>query len=248
MNNNKKGSAMRRVLQWFAVTGAMLLLGACASDLPQLETAADAPAFPPFLLSPGDEIEVKFYYTPELNEQQIIRPDGKISMALLDDVVAAGITVDQLRDQLQKAYSTQLLKPQLEVLVKNLPSNRVYVGGEVTIQGAYPLVGPTTVSRAIFLAQGLKTTAYERQILLIRPSTEPGKPPSIHQVNMARLLDGQDGSNDVLLGPQDIVFVPRSPIANADLFVDQYIRQILPFSTNVGASYSYNHNSNPKNN
>mgnify|MGYP003581152029 CR=1 FL=1 len=70
----------------------------------------------------------------------------------------------------------------------------------------------------------------------------------LHNINFfnGRLLSGEEGTKDVLLGPQDIVYVPRSPIANADLFVSQYIRELLPFGMNVGASYSYNHNRDPK--
>ncbi|HKY91912.1 MAG TPA: SLBB domain-containing protein, partial [Nevskiaceae bacterium] len=114
----------------------------------------------------------------------------------------------------------------------------VYVGGEVKKPGAIPLVGPTTVSRAIFLAEGFATSARESQVLLIRPG--PDGQPTVQEVNMERLLDGEAGTKDVLLGPQDIVFVPRSPIANANLWVQQYIKDLVPFGLNAGVSYSIN--------
>ena len=223
----------------------VLLLSACASDLPKMPDATDAPTLQPLRLSPGAEIEIKFYYTPELNESQVIRPDGRISLSLLEDVTAAGMTVDELHDKLVTDYSSQLLKPQLSVLVRSLPSNRVYVGGEVAKPGAIPLVGPVTVSRAIFLAEGFKTSANEEQVLLIRPGAD-GRP-MVQEVNMDRLLSGEEGTKDVLLGPQDIVFVPRSPIANANLWVQQYIKDLVPFGLNAGVSYSINDNRDPRN-
>lgn len=218
------------------------LLGACSEPVKPdaggiAPATAEAPQAIPFRLGVGDEVSVKFYYTPELNEAQPIRPDGLISMPLIDDVHAAGLTVDELRTKLREAYSKHLKDPELEVVVPVLASARIFVGGEVGQAGTQPLVGGTTVSRAIFTAQGAKPTAYLKQVIVIHPG--PDGRPVVRQVNVQAALDGEDPRQDIMLSAQDVVYVPRSPIANADVFVDQYIRQLLPFSTNM----SYNINS-----
>jgi protein involved in polysaccharide export with SLBB domain len=221
-----------------AVSG--LLTGCSEPVKPDTGTAsatAEVPQAIPFRLGVGDEVSVKFYYTPELNEQQPIRPDGMISMPLIDDTQAAGLSVDELRSKLRAAYSKHLKDPELEVVIPQLASARIFVGGEVTLAGALPLIGGTTVSRAIFTAQGAKPTAYLKGVIVIHP--EPSGHPTVRTLNIKAALDGDDPSQDILLSAQDVVYVPRSPVANADLFVDQYIRQLLPFSTNM----SYNINS-----
>lgn len=225
-----------------SVLGATVLISACSEpvkpDEPGIAPAtAEAPQAIPFRLGVGDEVDVKFYYTPELNEHQPIRPDGMISMPLIDDVQAAGLTVEELRARLRAAYAKHLKDPELEVVIPLLASARVFVGGEVTLAGAQPLVGGTTVSRAIFTAQGAKPTAYLKQVIVIHPG--PNGRPIVRTLNIQAALDGQDPSQDIMLSSQDVVYVPRSPVANADVFVDQYIRQLLPFSTNM----SYNINS-----
>jgi protein involved in polysaccharide export with SLBB domain len=223
---------------FIAAAAASLMLSGCSEPVKSdAASQAQAPEPIPFRLGIGDDVSVKFYYTPELNEHQPIRPDGKISMPLIDDVQAAGLTVDELRAQLRAAYAKHLKDPELEVVIDLLASARIFVGGEVNLAGAQPLVGGTTVSRAIMAAQGFKPTAYTKEVIVVHTGADGRS--VVHQVNVDKVLDGSDPRGDMLLGSQDVVFVPRSPIANADTFVEQYIRQLLPFSTNM----SYNINS-----
>ncbi len=230
-------SAMGAALGRLGLAGLCCLIGALLSACSQPEVRPDQPfaagQYPAsmFRLSVGDEVEVKFYYTPELNEKQIIRPDGMISMQLIDDVKAGGLTVEELRTNLRAGYAKQLKQPELEVLVTTLSSGRIFVGGEVIQQGPVPLIGQVTVSQAILLAHGLKPTAYTSKVLVIHRG-EKDKPVT-RTVNVARILRGHP-QDDIVLGTQDIVFVPRSPIAEVDQFVDQYIRQAVPIS---GSAY-----------
>jgi protein involved in polysaccharide export with SLBB domain len=230
VHRSSTAAPLRRALIGFASL-ACAVLSACGGQPAVRQTpAADQIQPMPFRLSVGDEVEVKFYYTPELNEKQIIRPDGMISMQLIDDVRAGGLTVEELRANLRAGYAKQLKQPELEVLVTALTSGRIFVGGEVAQQGPIPLIGQITVSRAILLAQGLKPTAYPSKVLVIRRG-DSGQPVT-RTVNVAQILHGHT-EDDLVLGSQDIVFVPRSPIAQVDLFVEQYIRQALPFSSSV---------------
>ena len=181
----------------------------------------------PYVIQAGDDLEVKFQITPELNERQIVRPDGKISLALVDtEIAAAGLTVEQLRRALRTAYADQLRDPQIAVLVREFSQNRVFVGGEVAQAGPQPLTRATTVRQAILQAQGFKDTAYPSQVILYRQP--PGKPAGWQVLNLTEYPSETSGDQDVLLAPLDIVYVPRSPIANVARFVELYIRRILP--------------------
>jgi len=198
--------------------------------------AARPPTAAPYRLDAGDELAIKFFYTPELNEQQIIRPDGMISMPLIGDVQASGLRPSELHDKLVQAYATKYLKSgstEIQVTVRALNSARIFVGGEVGHAGAVPLIGTMTLSRVIMQAQGFTPAAYTRQVLLIHAADDGH--PEVHQVNVRKAL--RLGAEDPLVSPQDIVFVPRSPIARVDLFVEQYIRTVLPFS--MGVTYNF---------
>jgi len=212
----------------------LLALAACGPVNPAArpaDTADFAPAAEP-ALQPGDEVEVKFRYTPELDERQVIRPDGRIAMPLIDGVPAAGLSVPQLHDALVRAYARQLAAPELSVLLRSAAAERVFVAGEVNRQGAEALTGPLTVSQAVALAEGLKPTAYRSQVLVIRRGAGRSE---VRVVDLGSVLKGETPRQDVSLQPADIVYVPRSPIAEVDQFVDQYIRQALPTQT----SFSY---------
>jgi polysaccharide export outer membrane protein len=243
MKTSRRHDALR-ALALLATISAAALLYACAAQpvappaaAPSSAAAGAPPAAAPYRLSAGDELLIKFFYTPELNEQQIIRPDGTISLPLVGEIHAAGLSPRELHDRLVDAYSSKYLKSgstEIQVTVRALNSVRFFVGGEVGQAGALPLIGTTTVSRAIMQAQGFKPTAYTQQVLLIH-ATEDGHA-DVHQVNVESVL--RAGGVDPVVTSQDIVFVPRSPIARVDLFVDQYMRSLLPFT--MGVNYNYN--------
>lgn len=245
-------STLRRTLAaGLALLGA-LLAGCATSGSAPSEAAAEPPPdaplvlerYTPFRLGIGDVIQINFFYTPELNQLQTIMPDGTISMPLIHSVRAAGMTVEELRQDLVTRYRDgQLTNPEIQVAVQELQSNRVFIGGEVGQQGAVALAGQTTVSRAIMLAQGFLTTAYTHQVLVIRRGAD-GQP-TVNEVDVDAILTKGQLDRDILLAAQDIVFVPRSPIANANLFVQQYIKDLLPFGMSVNYNVgNYNLNDN----
>ena len=144
-----------------------LWLAACAG--PPAAPAVNRPPAPSaeYRLHPGDEIEVLFDEVPDLNLRQTIRSDGQISMPMVSDVQAGGRSVPELQQALVAAYRGQLVHPDITVLLRGAAGNRVFVGGEVNLQGAEPLDAPLTAARAIILAQGLKPTADASQVLVI---------------------------------------------------------------------------------
>jgi len=207
-------------------------LGVPPSDLAKTSTVQPTTAPQAYLLQPGDNIEIKFAYVPDLNQAQIIRPDGKISLPLIHDVQAAGLTPSELQDALLKQYQDTALKsPELVVIVREFNSNKIYIGGEVGTPGAQPLLTPTTVLQAILQANGFKNTARANEVLLIRQRAGGGYDWQV--LNLEKALSGESFAANIPLAPRDVIYVPRSDIANVDLFVDQYIRQVLPIAPGV---------------
>jgi protein involved in polysaccharide export with SLBB domain len=88
-----------------------------------------------YIIQPGDQLDIKFFYNPELNENVTVRPDGLISLQLVDEVHASGLTPAQLDDLLTQKYSRELKKPMVTVIMRSFTMQRVYVGGEVNRQG-----------------------------------------------------------------------------------------------------------------
>ncbi len=186
------------------------------------------PTLDPYLLQVGDELAIKFYTNPELNEDVKIRPDGMISVQLIDDVQAAGLSPSQLDSALTMKYTGELADPQITVIVKKAAGHRIYVGGEVGKQGVLPLVGGLTLYQAIQRAGGFEKTAHRKQVILIRRGPD-GLPTGL-AVDVRPIQRGEHPEVDLPLKPLDVVFVPRSKIANVNVFVQQYIRDALPVS------------------
>jgi len=187
-----------------------------------------------YVLSPGDMIEIKFYYNPELNSRQRIRPDGKISLQLIDDVQAAGYTPMELDRLLTAKYQEKLERPELSVMVVEFANRMVYVGGEVRQPRVINLWGRMTALQAIFEAGGPKDTAQMKNIIIIRYKGDQQ-----YDLLTMDLSNLQDRTTDFLLQPYDIVYVPKTTIARADAFVNQYIDQILPDNLALPFTFLY---------
>jgi polysaccharide export outer membrane protein len=174
---------------------------------------------------------------PELNDQVSIRPDGKISTTLVDDVMAYGRTTREVAKDLEDLYGKQLLNPQISLLVRSFAPSRVYVTGEVTTPGEFINVGPNlSLVQAIARAGGLKPSAQPNNVIIIRRGA--GETPVAYAADYYGAITGNDATSDVRLAPYDIVYVPRSGVANASMHFDQYIKQFVPISS--GLNYQLN--------
>jgi polysaccharide export outer membrane protein len=184
-----------------------------------------------YRIGPGDQLDIRFFFQPELDAKVTVRPDGRVSLQLVGDVGAAGRTVPELRDALTRAYAGELLDPTITVILA-ASGARVYVDGEVGRPGALPYVHRMSVLEAVAEAGGLRDTAGGRHILVIRRSA-PGGAPTVLQVNYGKALHGAPGPAVDLL-PSDIVYVPRSNIAKVNRWVDQYLRKNIPIPLTLG--------------
>jgi len=191
------------------------------------------PSSEPYVLHVGDALDVKFYRNPELNEEVTVRPDGMISLQLIGDVPAAGLTPAGLAAALKQRYAQELTDPEVSVIVKGFAGQRIFIAGEVGNQGAQPLGAGLTLYQAIQQAGGFLKSANRRQVIVIRRSSD-GRTTG-RGVDVQAVEEGEHPETDITLRPYDMVFVPRSTIANVNLFVEQYVRNNLPI-TSIGLS------------
>jgi protein involved in polysaccharide export with SLBB domain len=193
---------------------------------------------PEYRMQPGDEMDIKFFFNPELDQTVLVRPDGKISLPVVDDVQAAGLTPSELDALLTQIYGQEIRKPLLTVIVKTFTGRQVYVGGEVGKPGVVQLGTHMTALQAVIGAGGFLETAKPEATLVIRQGGAADAPIPIRldleesidgETTMGDSIDGETTMGDIQLYAGDIVYVPKTFIANANLFVKQYISQLLLF-------------------
>ena len=160
-------------------------------------------------------------------------PDGRINLQLVNEIDVQRLTPRELTTLLKKSYSTEIDRPEIAVMVRSFSAQRVYVDGEVAKPGIITLTGPLTTLQAISQAGGLKETARENEVVLMRRGNDNKIIATM--VDLSKAFNGTDHSQDVVLMPYDIVHVPRSPITNVNIWVDQYIRKNIPIG--VGTSF-----------
>lgn len=245
-------NARRRFMLMSAGAGALFLTGcATARSLPGAELVGlgePAPVRPfanipyaqwtdyepPYRLYPGDELEVAVPSAPELSKTVTVQPDGRITLPLIPPVMAADRTALQVEAALSQAYAAHLVRPEVFVTAKAAPL-KIFVGGEVGTPGIYDMAGDADALRAVIQAGGFRPTADRSKVIILRRG-QNGQ----GMMRTADLLAGlRNPATDLVpLRRFDIVYVPRSGVANAGLFVQQYFRDLSPIQ--FGFSYALN--------
>ena len=244
-------AARRRLLASSSLRGAVAIaaasvIAACTntSGMPPAPAQPDPVAgyqtnLPPYRIQVGDVLDVRLMLNPELNEEVAVRPDGHISTTVVPDEVAYNRTVPDLTTALRQDYSHDLRNPRVSVVVKSFAPTRIYVGGEVNSPGEFITVGPTlTLSQAIARAGSYKVRGDTHAIFIIRRG--PGDVPQFFSTRFSDIVAGKDPLADVRLAPYDVVYVPKTGIAEAYDWFNQYFQQFVPvswgFSYVVGAA------------
>ena len=188
---------------------------------------------PEIRLSPGDMLDIRFFYTPELNTIQTIRPDGKIALQLVGEITAQGKTPEALREELFSLYSHHISQLDVTVIIVEYSNRRVYVGGQVLAPGSVPMPGEMTVFEALMLAGGINLeSAHYKSVLVIRNLNGKwvgGK------LDFAQVMQG-GASAPYYLQPLDIVYVPETRIYAINRWVDQNISRVMP-EVGIGLVY-----------
>jgi polysaccharide export outer membrane protein len=235
------------VITRLAFSGLTVAVVCCACANTHDGSLAALPFVPPpaqgtpYQVQVGDELAVRLYLTPELNEDVTVRPDGRITTQLAEAVPAAGLTPEQISLALLPAYGVELKSPRLTVEVKSYSPVRVYVAGEVSIPGELATAGPPpTLLQAIARAGGLRPTGNPDGVLVVRRG--PDNHPVVYRTHYGDAFSGRDASADVTLQPFDVVVVPKTDVAAVYLWVNQHIQQFVP----VSWGFSYNFTPLPK--
>jgi polysaccharide export outer membrane protein len=169
--------------------------------------ATPVPAVTPadYVIGPDDQLSVVFWREKDLSADVAVRPDGKISLPLLNDVQAAGLTPEQLRTALTTAAARYIEEPTVTVVVKQINSRKVFITGQVQRPGPYSLGGPTTVLQLISMAGGVLEYAKKKDIVVMR--TENGRPVS-YRFNYSQVSERKNLTQNIELKPGDTVIVP----------------------------------------
>lgn len=186
---------------------------------------------PEYILYPGDEIEVATPTAPEQTRTLKIGPDGRISLPLVGQIMAADRTIAEVEADASAAFASQLRRPVVEITLKTAGPIRVWVDGEVRTPGVIEMTGDLDAYQAVVQAGGYLPTARQDEVALIRRG--PGG------VRMMRALDLRARRGEVVaLRRGDIIFVPRSNLGEVANFVTLF-RNALPvgFSYAIGGQY-----------
>lgn len=185
-----------------------------------------------YTIAAGDYLHIRFYFHEELNEDIPVRPDGRVSLQLIDDVQMAGLTPAEAANVLKVSYAKHLRKPDITVQVVRSAPRRIYVGGEVHKPGLIETADVITAVKAIMQAGGIKDTANLESVVVLR--YRAGMAPEFRRLNLREDIKTGTRHEDIPLRAYDLVFVPKTFIATANQFVSQYIDKMIPLDRNVG--------------
>jgi len=174
------------------------------SGAPPPAAAAVVPP-PGYVIGPEDVLTFVFWREKDLSGDVIVRPDGRISLPLLNEFEAAGLTPDQLREKVMSAADKYIQDPNLTVVVKQINSRRVFITGMVNKPGPYSLMASTTIVQLIALAGGLQDYAKKKDIVVMR--TEGGRAVRF-KFNYAEVIEGKKLDQNIELKPGDTIIVP----------------------------------------
>jgi len=158
-----------------------------------------------YIIGADDVLSIIFWRDKELTADVTVRPDGKISLPLLNDVQASGLTPAQLKDRIAEESKKYVEDPNVTVVVKAINSRKVYITGEVRKPGPYSLSGATTVLQLLSISGGMADFAKPEKIMIVR--VENGKPMSF-KFNYKEVLAGKKLTQNIELKPGDTIIVP----------------------------------------
>ena len=158
-----------------------------------------------YKIGPQDVVRIDVWKEPEISRTIPVRPDGKVSLPLLNDVQAAGLTAIQLSISIHDGLTKYLNNPQVTVTVMEINSRRVYITGEVNRPGALPLLPDMTILQALSSAGGFTQFAKLKGIYVLR--NEGGKQVKL-PFNYKEVVKGKNQDQNILLLPGDVIVVP----------------------------------------
>jgi protein involved in polysaccharide export with SLBB domain len=224
-------------LRFRCCAALLTLIGLCGTTAAQtLQAASNQPTdtssnptppslqerHPRYRVNPSDMLAISFPLSPEINQNVTVQPDGFIALANVGSVHVQGQTLPEIVATLTKTYAKILHDPIIAVDLTNFQAPQFTVSGQVEKPGQYQLRYDTTVSEGIAVAGGFQPTAKTQVFLFHRVSADWVE---VKKLNLKRVLNGKNTSEDVHLQPGDMIFVPETLIAT--------FRKYVPYSTGM---------------
>ncbi|MFH1313600.1 MAG: polysaccharide biosynthesis/export family protein [Candidatus Eisenbacteria bacterium] len=179
----------------------------------------------PYTIVAGDVLTLRFFYYPQHNVEVMVRPDGIVTIPLVGEVMAEGMKPLEIEAIVRARYAEILAEPEVTVLVSEFADQTVFVLGEVSKPGAYPLKGSMTLVDAIARAGGFTVNGKAGSVILMRRNGSGEY--SGRKVDLNSVISAE-GTERIHLMARDVVFVPMTAIAKVDLFVEQYFKKLSP--------------------
>jgi len=203
----KKMFSMGIIGMWLVLLSASLVYAQTDKELllqkqTQSEVVADSERY---TIGPEDVLYIHVWEEQPLSKTVLVRTDGKISLPLIDEIQAAGLTPLQLKEILTQRLKEFIDNPNVSVIVQEMNSFKVFVSGQVRSPGVYKLRSETTVLQIISIAGGFTEWANPKKITIIRK--ENGKEKRM-AVNYKKIIKGDESSSDVVLRAGDTIIVP----------------------------------------
>jgi polysaccharide biosynthesis/export protein len=176
---------------------------------------------PLYRLRKSDVVAIRFTFSPELDQDVVVQPDGLITLKGTGDVTAEGLALSELRTAVCKAYASVLHDPEVTVVLKDFEKPFFLAGGQVGHPGKYELRSPTSVAEGVAIAGGFTEQSKHSQVVVFRKVLD-GVVES-HVINLKAMLAARNLEEDFELQPGDMLFVPQNRISK--------IRRFLPVST-----------------
>jgi len=207
----KKRISMHSIKSLLILSLVLLLPAAGAQQVSQQQKPAESAAAsetrpePLYVIQPNDILEIFVWKEPELTRKVLVRPDGRISFPLVQDMQASGISPGELRDKIESRLKEYLNAPTVTVIVEAIQSYRIYVVGKVQKPGALIVEKPVTVLQALAIAGGFQDFAKDSEITVIRSLAKEN---IVFDFNYRDVIKGRQPMQNILLRSGDVVVVP----------------------------------------
>lgn len=194
-----------------AVLIAALALASASPSAAQVVIRSEDDLPNAYAIGIGDVIEISVWKSPELSVSVPVRPDGRVSVPLLGDIQAAGLTPLALKEQLAHDFKTYVTAPEVSVVIKEINSRKVFVTGEVKTAGSFDLQPRAKLMQILAMAGGLTPYAKGKVIVLRdgRESQEKGRgPDQRYEINIGAIVSGKRPQDNIILQPGDTLIFP----------------------------------------
>lgn len=181
-------------------------LDSAEASLPKSSNLSAKPHDDGFIIGNGDVLAISVWKQPDLSRSIPVRSDGKISLPLIGELQATGLTPLKLEEEITSKFGPYLTEPEVTVIVEQINSEKFNILGRVAKPGSYPLVNPTTVLDAIAVAGGCRDFAKQKNIYVLRRRSDGTE--TKFSFNYQDVIKGKNTAQNIQLEPHDTVVVP----------------------------------------